>query len=525
MKKKSVILLVLMLLLLPGTAANTESLEGREYETDDYNQPMLKENETSSFEPETFNYRGNATAFTSPDSSKEAMMNFLEGVNSSLEVGVYQFNDVKIAERIADLSDRGVSVRVLIEANPVQGMSKRGIASLNYISKEGGEVRTIDDHYEYYHPKYMRRDNSSVLLTSENLVASSFPSDPTYGNRGWGIILEDEKISDYYGEAFDHDWSLGEDFTHREVEYQRYNISSGNYSPRFNSTEIQGEFEVMPVIGPDTNMKNSTVLDEIRSAEESIYLQQYYIRHWDNEENPYLKEIKDATRRGVEVKVLLDSTWYHMGENGNDEMVEELNGFADDEEVDLEARILSDYQGLTKSHNKGMIVDEVSVMVSTINWNANSMLRNREKAVIIENDQIGDYYSDIFLQDWRDLIEPIADAGGEQEVTVGEEVILSGENSWDDHEIVEYRWDINGDGDTDRKGEEITLVFEEEGTQQVTLTVEDVGGNTDIDTIEIEVKREDDIGQIKDVLNWVLLVSPTILISSFLIKELLFNRS
>jgi len=223
---------------------------------------------------------------------------------------------------------------------------------------------------------------------------------------------------------------------------------------------------VTPVIGPDTNMKNSTVLDEIRSAEESIYLQQYYIRHWDNEENPYLKEIKDAARRGVEVKVLLDSTWYHMGENGNDEMVEELNGFADDEEVDLEARILSDYQGLTKSHNKGMIVDEVSVMVSTINWNANSMLRNREKAVIIENDQIGDYYSDIFLQDWRDLIEPIADAGGEQEVTVGEEVILSGENSWDDHEIVEYRWDINGNGDTDRKGEEITLVFEEEGTQK-----------------------------------------------------------
>ncbi len=525
MNRKSLILLVLILLLLPGIVANTETFEEREHETDDHKQPMLKENETSSFDPESFNYHGNATAFTSPDSSKEAMMNFLDGVNSSLEVGVYQFNDVRIAEKIADLSNAGVSVRVLIEADPVQGMSDRGIASLNYISSEGGEVRTIDDHYEYYHPKYMRRDNSSVFLTSENLVASSFPSDPTYGNRGRGIILDHEKTGDYYGEVFDHDWSLGEDFTYDEVEYERYNLSSGNYSPTFNSTEIQGEFEVTPVIGPDTNMKNSTVLGEIRSAEESIYLQQYYIRDWDGEENPYLEAIKEAAKRGVRVKILLDSTWYHQGVGGNDEMVDELNDLAEDKSLDLEARSLSDYQGLIKSHNKGMIVDEDSVLVSTINWNENSMRRNRELGVIVENDKIADYYSNVFLNDWKDFIDPIADAGDEKTVMVEEEFILSAENSWDDHEIVEYRWDIDGDGSVDEKGEKITVHFEERGTYTVTLTVEDVGGNTDTDTIEVLVEEQDRFTLLEKVVNSIILISPTVLITLFLLREFWLNRS
>jgi len=483
----------------------------------------------SNFETETINYEGKATAFASPDSSYDSMMYFLDNVNSSLEIAIYQFTDVKIAERIANLSKNGVSVKILVEGDPVQGMPKRGLACLGLIAENGGEVKRITsseyDPFRYYHPKFMIRDNSSVFLTSENFVASSFSLKRSYGNRGWGIIFETDELASYFGEVFDFDWEYGKNFSPPNQEINPINLSESYYSPFANKTVFRDEFNITPVLGPDTSMSEETIKGMIRSAEKSIYVQQYYIRHWETKENPYLEAIKKAAERGVEVKILLDSTWYHMEGNGNEYIVDELNDFALKEEVELEARLLSRFKGLLKSHNKGMIVDQDTVLISTINWNANSPLQNREVGVIVENERIGEYYSNIFMEDWRDHIAPIADAGRNRIVEAGQEVTLTGRNSWDDHEIVDYRWDTSGDGSYDMKGEEISVKFEEAGTYEVTLYVEDVGGNQDTDTLTLEIKEERDLTLLYKVLNWTFLLAPTIVITSFLLKGLIFNRS
>ncbi|MFP4001162.1 MAG: PKD domain-containing protein, partial [Thermoplasmata archaeon] len=178
-----------------------------------------------------------------------------------------------------------------------------------------------------------------------------------------------------------------------------------------------------------------------------------------------------------------------------------------------------------KSHNKGIIVDEENVLVSTINWNDNSIFQNRELGVIVKNSDVGKYYSQVFLDDWRDLVDPIGDAGDEKTIAVGEEARLTGKNSWDDHEIIEYRWDVDGDGVAEKKGENITLEFDEEVECKITLTVEDVGGNTDKDSIELKVEKKDEKGLFSEVLRWFFLLSPAALITSFLVKELIFSRS
>jgi len=483
----------------------------------------------SDFETELISYEGNATAFTSPDSSYDSMMQYLNSVNSSLDIAIYQINDVRIAKRIANLSRNGVSVRVLVEGEPVQGMSKRGQACLGLIADKGGEIRKITrdeyDPFNYYHPKYMIGDNSSVFLTSENFVASSFSPEKSYGNRGWGLILETKKLASYYGEVFEFDWEFGVNFSPPRKEVSPINLSEGNYSSFSNRTVFRDEFNVTPVLAPDTSMCESTIKGMIRSAEESIYVQQYYIRHWERKDNPYLEAIKRAAERGVKVKIMLDSTWYHMEGNGNNQIVDELNEFAQRKEVELEARALSRFKGLLKSHNKGMIVDQNMVLVSTINWNANSPLQNREVGVIIENEGLGEYYSDIFLEDWRDHISPIADAGRDRVAEEGEKIMITGENSWDDHGIVKYKWDINGDGSYDMEGEQISVKFEEEGDHEITLYVEDVGGNSDTDTLTLEIKDERDWSLVYRVINWTFLFAPMIGITVFLLKGLTLNKS
>lgn len=55
-------------------------------------------------------------------------------------------------------------------------------------------------------------------------------------------------------------------------------------------------------------------------------------------------------------------------------------------------------------HNKGMIIDNTTVLVSSINWNQQSITRNREAGVLLENPAVATYNAEVFLSDWN--LEP-----------------------------------------------------------------------------------------------------------------------
>jgi phosphatidylserine/phosphatidylglycerophosphate/cardiolipin synthase-like enzyme len=48
-----------------------------------------------------------------------------------------------------------------------------------------------------------------------------------------------------------------------------------------------------------------------------------------------------------------------------------------------------------------MIVDNTSVLISSINWNENSITRNREAGIIIEHEDLAMYYAEVFFYDWK----------------------------------------------------------------------------------------------------------------------------
>lgn len=86
-----------------------------------------------------------------------------------------------------------------------------------------------------------------------------------------------------------------------------------------------------------------------------------------------------------------------------------------------------------------------------------------------------------------DVTNPMADAGRDQTVKVGETVSFDASGSSDNVGIVSYEWDF-GDGTT---GTDITTThtYTEPGTYTVTLTVKDEAGNTDTDTRIIMVEK------------------------------------
>lgn len=90
----------------------------------------------------------------------------------------------------------------------------------------------------------------------------------------------------------------------------------------------------------------------------------------------------------------------------------------------------------------------------------------------------------------EDNSPPVADAGEDQEVIVGEEVQFDGNGSDDDIGIVNYTWEFTYDDETrELYGVSPTFTFDIAGTYIVTLIVEDAEGETDTDTVTVIVEK------------------------------------
>ncbi|MGZ3693693.1 MAG: phospholipase D-like domain-containing protein, partial [Bdellovibrionota bacterium] len=56
--------------------------------------------------------------------------------------------------------------------------------------------------------------------------------------------------------------------------------------------------------------------------------------------------------------------------------------------------------GVDYIHNKGLLVDGNKTLISSINWDENSVLNNREAAVVITSAPVAQYFAGLFSRDW-----------------------------------------------------------------------------------------------------------------------------
>ena len=352
------------------------------------------------------NFSGvSGVCFVSPDCSLELYRNCIDQAKYEILLNVYEFSSPEMADALINARKRGVNVTVLIEGGPVGGISPEGNAICDRLTRNNimvFQMGTIGDShapYRYDHAKYIVVDSLYLFITSENFKGNGFPAEGKSGNRGWGICLIDTGIATYFREVFlvDLNGKGISPMTGKEGPQE----SGGTVPHRkeFSPFRFEGA-NVTPVLAPDTSY---LITDLLRSATSEIDIEQAYI---SNESggvpNRYLTEAINASHRGVQVRVLLDSYWFNTeGEDDNDEMMAYINQVAASGHLPLEARCAElDRNELEKIHNKGVIVDRKKVLVSSINWNYNSPTFNREAGVIIEQPEAARYYGAVFEDDW-----------------------------------------------------------------------------------------------------------------------------
>ncbi|ARS88606.1 hypothetical protein B1756_01755 [Natrarchaeobaculum aegyptiacum] len=355
---------------------------------------------------------GEATAFVLPD-SPSIPRETIRDADDRLLLGGYTITAETVADDLIAAADRGVEVAVLLESGPVGGTPETSEPVLERLVDAGVEVRALGGEgarYRFHHPKYAVADDT-VLVTSENWKPGGVGGQ---SSRGWGVRVTDEALAEDLAAVFHADfdgWDTrsGDEF----LETATFVEEQGNAPPWEDDAADRREDRQFPtehdaatvsveqvdlLVAPD-NAEQAT-LEYIAGADDEILVKQASIAP----DATVLAETVEAARRGVDVRILLDSTWYH--EDENDALRADLERTADREDLPLEVALVEETDRFEKIHAKGVIVDREVALVGSANWNQNAFENNREVLLAVHGEEPATFYADVFEADWDGEGEP-----------------------------------------------------------------------------------------------------------------------
>jgi hypothetical protein len=382
-----------------------------------------------------------------PDNAFDVVSQTIARAQRAISVGVYSLRHSEIVTALVQKAQEGVSVTVLLEGQ--QAAVGKGTAdwqqelwACSEIEAAGGRcfflIHDTDSHifnrYDYLHAKYIIVDGEWVLVTSQNLTISGFPSDDksngTYGSRGVVLATNAPSMVARASQVF----ALDLDPVHHNDILRWSPALTGTYGPPvitytpqlavtdFTTSSVDfpvplavsGAYDFELFTAPEAALRRSDALLGLvdRAGEgDEVYVEQLYeyVDWGDNpadDPNLRLEAYIDAARRGARVRILLNKGTFGGPDFGtpNTATVAYVNQIARDEGLDLQAA-LGD-PTLYGIHNKMVLVwlheeEKGYAHVGSINGSEGSSKVNREMAVQVQSNEAYAYLKGVFGLDWR----------------------------------------------------------------------------------------------------------------------------
>ena len=333
--------------------------------------------------------------FVHPD-APHVPIDLFRSADDRLLLAGYTLTSETVAGELHAANDRGVEVEVLLDGGPVGGTSETTDDLLVDLESAGVTVRAIGgegSRYNFHHPKYAVVDDS-VLVTTENWKPSGVGGT---SSRGWSVTVRDEDLAAALATTFDAD-AAGSDTSswsdHRDdATFVEDDAPDEPFAPEYDPAVVPID-GVELLLAPDN--AETRFLELLGDAEESILIKQARI---PDPEFPLLEATVDAAREGVEVRVLLDSTWYVEEENR--ETASRLEEIAAEEDLSIEVILVDSGSRFEKIHAKGVVIDDEVTVVGSANWNENAFRNNREVLLVLYGEEAGTYYATVFEDDWE----------------------------------------------------------------------------------------------------------------------------
>jgi len=372
-------------------------------------------------------------AFASPDSTWHVTKKFLDDAKRSILIGIYDFTAEYVKNALEKAMRRGVDVALMLDLDGRTGEQQ----IYDDLAKHGCDCvpapSCASDSAHYFassHEKVIVIDGEWTLVQSGNYSENSIPQNEgdgvanatnwVPGNRDMGVAVKSKTLAAFFTKVLRADMKLETDAEKavrglgkkREVELLEAAPAQMPAqlfpSKTFN---FQAPVKVEPILSPDNYIKRIPAW--LKTARKSIFIEEQYIRTAQTDIGTLLKAIQETVEAsGVEVRIILAqpfSCGSDKCKKAFDKAKKEMQALGKDYglKIGINVRILNPNQ-LVHCHNKLIVVDEQSVLVSSQNWSDSAVSKNREAGLLIYSPALAAYYAEIFNADWDSGLKKVA---------------------------------------------------------------------------------------------------------------------
>lgn len=361
-----------------------------------------------------------------PDAGWPVLKPFIEGASESLAVAMYDFNAEHVAKSFIDVIRGGVAASLTWDDSmtaPETEIRKK-LRKLDLLDGAIVQCGKGKRFASAYHEKVAVRDHASFWLSSGNWSARSQPNidpigDPasakgmfSKGNREWHVICQDAALAAVFEQYIQHDL----DGSKQELEDGNPDVALDRFeplqmpdvfvpideliadavalagwaepTPPQSLPTTQRKYKVQPVLTPDNYLAHIQPL--LAGAQNSLFFQFSYITWSDAAKDKPFREMLEiladkSYAPGFDLRII-------VGNNSAADKIRKLVEAGFNESV---------FRVQSSVHNKGIIVDGKTVLVSSTNWSGDGVLRNRDAGLIIHDEEIASYFNDVFINDWE----------------------------------------------------------------------------------------------------------------------------
>ena len=367
-------------------------------------------------------------AYASPDSTYAVTKRLLDGATSSILIGIYDFTAEYMKTLLLNALSRGVKVTLMLDVETTGGEDQL-FQELIDMGVEGVPAPACTSQKARYfsscHEKYIIIDGTWTLVQSGNYSNNSIPlnekdgGDPNHfvkGNRDSGLAVKSKPLARFFTKVLRSDIALELDAPEPQaapapaappevlwVEAAPKLIPNTLFpSKRF---KLSAPLTVQPVLSPDNYM--ATIPDVLRVAKRSILIEQQYIRSSQPDIAGLLESIREAIDENpeIDVRIVLGKIFGAadvIKERQNVKQLKAKYGLVLGDNI----RYI-DTSRFVHCHNKMIVVDGATVLVSSQNWSDAAVTKNREAGLLLTHKGIAKYFTAIFENDWETAFKKI----------------------------------------------------------------------------------------------------------------------
>jgi phosphatidylserine/phosphatidylglycerophosphate/cardiolipin synthase-like enzyme len=315
---------------------------------------------------------------------ERAALALISGANTSIVLNAYLLTAASIQGALANASARGISVRLLLEAAPVGGVSQT-----NALSPESTEAwntsgvwarafGTAPPNPARDHAKYAIADGRSFLVATENFVGAALSADDP--NTGYALVGNSTPLAGDLAALFEWDFALGADRT-------APGRSIPDPAPKSLEVAGVGTASAALVVSPDVGVSNWVGLVDNATARVDFEVLSADLAT-AGPGAPLGRALLSACARGAAVHGLLAGSY--EGTEGNENLAVARALMAAAAEASCVGRMDLRIDGRPETsrsvlHAKVLVVDGTRAIMGSHNWVKAAFASNREVSLSIES--------------------------------------------------------------------------------------------------------------------------------------------